>query len=239
MQYIPVKTRTMQPPQDDLFALLNESLTDVQERDVILITSKVVGIHQGRCVPIDGTDKIELIKQEADYLFDDVDSPFPITLKYNGFSVAGGIDASNSGDYYSLLPERPYDAAEAIWQHLRTQFSVSEVGVVITDSFVQPMRAGVVGTTIGFWGLHPVESHRGKEDLFGNKIKFSATNIVDSLAAGSAAVSGESGESTPVIIVRDVPNVDFTSHDTRHELLKGKREDIYYPLLRPFYENEK
>lgn len=235
MEFTAIKTRRLEPPQDDLFSVLDESLTDVREEDIILITSKVVGIHQGRCVKQTEASKEELVKQEADYLLNEVDSLFPITIKYGSFSVAGGIDASNSGEYYSLLPERPFEAAEDFWKYLRDKHGVKKLGLVITDSYVKPMRAGVVGTSIGWWGLHPVENHRGKEDLFGNKMKYSMTNIVDSLAAGSAAVCGESGESTPIVVVRNVPNVEFTELDTRHEILKGKKEDLYYPLLKPFY----
>lgn len=235
MQYIPIKTRILVPPQDDLYSALDESLLDLWEEDLVLITSKVVGIHQGRCVKQSEVSKEDLVKQEADYLLNDVDSPFPITLKYGGFSVAGGIDASNSGEYYSLLPERPFEAAEELWKHLTSKHQITKLGVVITDSYVKPMRAGVVGTSIGWWGFHPVENHRGKLDLFGHKIKYSMTNIVDSVSAGSAAVCGESNESTPAVIVRGVPKVEFTELDTRHEILKGKKEDLYYPLLRPFY----
>jgi hypothetical protein len=49
MQVIPIKTRVLTPPQDDLFAVLDEYLTDVQEGDIIAISSKVVALHEGRC----------------------------------------------------------------------------------------------------------------------------------------------------------------------------------------------
>jgi len=48
MQWIPIKTRTLFPPQDDLFAVFDESLVDVQEGDIVLVTSKVLAIYQGR-----------------------------------------------------------------------------------------------------------------------------------------------------------------------------------------------
>ncbi|MAZ29887.1 hypothetical protein CL655_01255 [bacterium] len=236
MQFFPIKTRRLNPPRDDVLEVLTESLDEVHDGDIVLVTSKVVGIHQGRCVHKDQAERNELVAQEADYVLEGVDTMFPITLKYQNFSVAGGIDASNCGEYYSLLPERPFEAAEEIWRHIRQTTGVTQLGVVITDSYVKPMRAGVVGYAISWWGLHPVESHRGKLDVFGEPLKFSSTNIVDALAAGSAAVCGEAGESTPLVIVRDVPNVTFTRTDTRHEMFKARQDDIYYPLLKHFAE---
>lgn len=237
MQFTSIKTRRLNPPQDDLFSVLDESLTDVAEGDIILITSKVVGIHQGRCIPKDETDRDALIAAEADHTMSDADHLFPVTIKNHNLTIASGIDASNSGTYYSLLPEQPFEAAREIWEHLRNTHQVSQLGIIITDSQVKPMRVGVIGATISWWGIHPAEHHRGKTDLFGEPLKFSATNIVDSLAAGSAAVCGEAGEGTPIVIVRDAPGVTYTDLDTRHELLKGMKEDVYYPLLKPFYEN--
>lgn len=238
MKFIPMKTRRLSPPQDNLLSALDESLSGLTNGDIVLVTSKVVGIHQGRCVPKDEGARNDLVNREADYVLDGADGLFPITLKYQNFSVAAGIDASNTGAYYSLLPERPFAAAEEIWQHLRETFAVKNIGVVITDSYVKPMRAGVVGYAISWWGLHPVESHRGKADVFGEPLKYSSTNLVDALAAGSAAVCGEAGECTPVVLVRDVPHVTFTRHDTRHELFKARTDDIYYPLLKHFREPE-
>lgn len=51
MQFIPVTTRILQPPQDDLLSVIRGSLTDIKNGDVMLISSKVVAIHEGRCVP--------------------------------------------------------------------------------------------------------------------------------------------------------------------------------------------
>jgi len=239
MEYIPIKTRVMNPPQDDLFAVLDEYLTDVQEGDLVLITSKVVAIHQGRCVPIEGTDKVELIKEEADYMIDmpSYDAPFP-PLTISNFTILGaaGIDSSNSGDYYVLLPKRPFDTAEDIWNHLKKKLGFDNFGVIITDSRSNPMRYGCTGVALAWWGFHPIESHKAKVDLFSRPIKWSVTNIVDAVASGSAAVSGEVDECTPIVIARNTPNLRFVNRDTRHEVFKSEKEDLFYPLLKPFYD---
>ena len=55
--FTPIKTRLVHPPKDDIYDIL-DSLPALEEKDIVFITSKILGIHQGRCVPCEGTDKI-------------------------------------------------------------------------------------------------------------------------------------------------------------------------------------
>lgn len=241
MEYLPIKTRALKPPQEDIFPVIDGMLSEIKPGDVVLITSKIVSIHQGRCVPIEGADKKELIRQEADYLinYDGYDSPFP-PLAITHFTIlsGAGIDESNANGHYILLPSRPFDIAEDIWNYIREKVGFADFAIIITDTRTTPMRYGSIGVAIAWWGMHAIESHRGKADLFGRPIKFSTTNIVDAVASGSAAVSGETNESTPIVIARKVPNVRFVDRDTRHEVFKSEKEDLFYPLLKPFYDKK-
>lgn len=239
MQYIPIKTRIMQPPKDDMYTLLDEYLTDVREGDMVLITSKIVAIHQGQCIPISDTlEKRTLVEQEAEYFVEGhlKYAQSPLAIKYGALFFGAGIDESNSNGYYTLLPKKPFDVAQEIWEYLRRKHNITNLAVVITDSHSLPLRRGCLGISIGLWGFHPIDHHVGKPDLFGRIMRLSSTNIADAVSAGAAAVSGEADECTPIIIVRGVPNVRFTSADTRHEILMPPEDDIYYPLLKIFYE---
>lgn len=228
----------MEPPLDDIFSLLDEYLTDVQEGDIILITSKIVSIHQGRCVPVGDTTLRELIEQEADYLIEGYEKYFmsPLAIKYHAVFYACGIDESNADGHFILLPEKPFDIVEDIWKYLKKKHDLENLGIIITDSHTQPMRTGSIGVSIAWWGFHPTESHKGKKDLFGKLFRFSTTNIVDCIAAGSNAISGETDECTPIIIVRGMPNLQFTKIDTRHEVFQPQKDDVYYPLMKQFYK---
>ena len=65
-----IKTRKFLPPKDDLFSFIKESFKGLklEESSVIVVTSKIVAIAQGRCVKItQENNKPELIKQEADF----------------------------------------------------------------------------------------------------------------------------------------------------------------------------
>jgi len=52
MQFIPIKTRAMLPPKDDIYPIFDKYLPPLQNGDVLLITSKIVSIHQGMCLKI-------------------------------------------------------------------------------------------------------------------------------------------------------------------------------------------
>ena len=240
MQYLPIKTRRLNPPQDDLYGVLNESIKELQEGDVVLVTSKIVSIHQGLCIPVSEADKRELVKEEADYLIDGHENYrlSPLAIKHNALFYAAGIDESNADGHYILLPKKPFEVAERIWDFLTSKHGLENLGVIITDSHSVPLRTGAIGVSIGWWGIHPSESHQGKKDLFARPLSFSSTNIVDCLAAGAGAVCGESNESTPITIVRGVPNLRFTRENTQNVLFCSQKEDIFYPLLKHFYKEK-
>lgn len=231
----------MHPPQDDLFKLLDAYLVDVKERDIVLITSKIVSIHQGRCIPMSSApEKRDLVEREAEFLFKGQTkyNNSPLAIKYGALFYGAGIDESNADGHYILLPEKPYECAQQVWEYLRKKHTLNKVGVIITDSHSLPLRRGCLSISIGFWGLHPVEYHAGKPDLFGRTLELSSTNIADALSAGASLVTGEADECVPVTIAREVPNVRFTEDDTRDEMLISPEDDIYFPLLKPFFNKE-
>lgn len=105
MEFIPVKARIMKPPQDSLWAVLDESLPTLKNEDVVLISSKVVAIHQGHCLPIATSDKDELVNKAADFIISREYSTQPLTVAHHAFLGAAGIDESNGDGHYILLPE--------------------------------------------------------------------------------------------------------------------------------------
>lgn len=234
MQFIPIKTRILQPPQDDLFSLFSEALATLQEGDVLVISSKVVAIHEARCVLESEFDKEKHIEQAADVVIPRPNWPSPLTIINNVMVGAAGVDRSNSNDYFTLLPLDPFASAERVYKYIEEHFKLKHFGVIITDSRSQPCRYGATGVEIGFWGLKPLESHIGKEDLFGRKMRFERTNIVDAIAAGANLVMGEVAESTPLVIVRGVPNLQFELGNFKDQLFCPFEDDIMKVLYERF-----
>jgi len=243
MQFIPVKTRPLLPPQDDIYPVLDESLPALRDNDIVLIASKVISIHQGRCIPMgDVADKDELIKQEAEAYIDRVECPggyVVLTIKGHTLVASAGIDESNTNGYYSLWPERVNAIAKDIRDYLQKKFGLAQLAIIITDSRFMPLRYGAVGVAIGGFGINPIRDYRQTPDIFGRMLIMSRSNVVDSLASAAVLMMGEGDEQIPIVIARDVPRIDFTAEDIFGELFMPVEEDIYYPLLKKFYERQK
>ena len=239
MEFIKIITRAMLPPKDDIYKVIDESVKDVRDSDVLLITSKVLGIHQGRCVKIsDSVDKDKLIVEEADktitsYLKEAPKGYMILTLKDNTLIPSSGIDESNANGYYVLWPREINKQAKEICEYLKKKFSIKKLAVIVTDSHTIPLRRGVMGISIGFYGLNPLKDYRGKPDIFGRPLKFTTSNIVDTLAAMGVLLMGEANEQVPMLIVRGVDFVEFTEKENP-EFLIPMEEDLYAPLLKVF-----
>lgn len=235
MDFLPIKTRKFTPPQDKgkLLTLLDEFLPNLKEKDVVVISSKIVAIDQGRFVPARSmTQKLKLIKQEADgYLPGQVHG---LTLKDTVLTPYAGIDRTNTDNHYVFWPENPPLAAKAIYKYLRRRHRLKNLGVIIADSFCLPLRWGHMGISIGFWGFHPNRSYAGSDDIFGHKIIAGNSNLVDALAALSGALMGEGAEQTPLLIIRGFTKLKFTDKNTLSEFKADPKKDMYAPLLKQF-----
>lgn len=234
MELIPIKTRILHPPKDNLFEVFDAVLTDLCDGDVVAVTSKVVAIHEGRCAHFKGTNKEALVEREADALYYPEGKKKPLTIAHNALISAAGIDESNGEGYYILLPEDVFASAKTIHAYLVKRHRLNTLGVVITDSHSLPFRYGAMSVAIGCWGFAPIESHIGRPDLFGRTMQYSKTNIPDSIAAATTLITGECDESQPITIVRNIPNLVFTDTDPRPEFFVQREDDIYRDLYKDF-----
>ncbi len=234
MEIIPITTGIMQPPQDDLWAFLERYVTKLRDGDVLAISSKIVAIGEGRCVAKAGIDKASLVQREAVISIPRSYATKPLTITNYAFISAAGIDESNGDGYYVLLPEDAFQSAARIHAWATAQFGCTKLGVVITDSHSGPFRQGATGIAIGFWGIAPLISHIGKEDLFGRVIQHERSNMVDGIAAASNLVMGETNECQPLAIVRDVPGITFVAGNHKDALFVGPTEDTFRVLYEQY-----
>ena len=242
MEIIPIKTRVMNPPKDDLYDVLDNFCPPLKEGDVFLVTSKILSIHQGRCVPMSSIkDKDDLIKKEAEIFIPREECPGEyaiLTLKESTLIPSAGVDESNANDYYVLWPENSAKEAEKICGYLKKKFSLKKLAVIITDSHILPMRRGVLGISIGAYGLEPLKDYREEKDIFGRIIEMTQVNIVDALATMGVLLMGEGAEQKPLAIIRGVDLVKFTDQENYKDLVIPVKEDIFYPLLKNFYKRK-
>lgn len=240
MEIKTIKTRKFLPPKDDLFSLIKESFKriKIKEKSIIVITSKIVAIWQGRCIKIDSIKKDDLIKKEADFFLDRKKVPHGyaiLTIKDNILIPSAGIDESNGKGYYILWPEKPFLATKKIYNFIKKNYCLKNFGVIISDSRCVPMRRGIMGTSIAYYGFHPLRDYRGKKDIFGRKMQLSQSNIADSLASAAVIVMGEGNEQTPIAIIEDINSIKFNEFGKNNsKFLKIPiDDDIFAPLLKP------
>ena len=235
MQFLPVRTRKILPPKDDLYAVLDASLPRLREGDIVFITSKILAIHQGRCVKIEkGVDKKALIKREADAFIEDKNAywDFILTVKDSTLIPSSGIDESNGNGYYILWPKKTNALLKEIRAYLKKKYRVKKLALVATDSHTVPLRWGVSGISTGFYGLEPLKDMRGARDVFGRRLEYTQTNVVDPLAAVAVSIMGEGNERVPVVILRGAKNIQFTNKPTWRKITIPPKKDIYAPLLK-------
>ncbi len=222
------KTDTLEPPQDDLLSKIKSSALSLRDGDCVAVSSKVVAIWQGRCVPRT-TDKEALIKKEADLYLDEPMKHGVIHTIKNGVMIPNaGIDPL--GEWYVLLPQNPQKTAEELLEWLKKEYGVSDLKLVITDSRSVFLRQGAVGIAIAWAGFNPLYDNRNRTDLLGAKTGGTQTNLPDSLAAAATLAMGEANEQTPLAVIRGVSYLSESKPSPdRFELTPA--EDLFAPLL--------
>ena len=209
-----------------VFDLLDGALPSLGECRVVVVTSKVVALCENAVVPIEGTDRTRLVRDEAELYPDagaDEGHEYGFTIRGDTLIPASGIDVSNGNGSYVLWPPDPMASAQAMRDHLRARHGVDEVGVIITDSAIGLSRWGTLGIAIGHSGFEPIRNYVGTPDLFGRPLKLSAANVAGGLAAAAVLVMGEGAEGTPVAVIEDVGSVTFWKGDAI-----GDEGGVYY-----------
>lgn len=240
MEFIPIKTRAILPPKDNIYSILDEALPKLRDGDVLFITSKVLAIHQGRCVKIKPESpnlKEQLIKREAErYAHSHLRTwkNLYLTIKEHTLIANAGIDESNADGYYILWPRQSSKLAKEIRSYLIKKFGIKNLAVIVTDSHIVPLRQGTLGISIGFYGMEPLYDYRGKPDIFGRLLKHTTKNIVDALSTMAVLLMGEGDERTPLLLLRGAKFITFTDKATYRKSVVAPHNDLYAPFWRAF-----
>src|SRR5665213_1213248 len=233
-----IKTEKVTAGSIDLAGLLDKYLDDIGEGSGIAITSKVAGLCEGRVLPIGGIDKKELVISEADYYLPAELSKFDFsfTILHNTLIPLAGIDESNGNGNYVLWPNDPQKTVNDARAYLKKRFGLKKVGVILTDSTARPLHYGTEGVAIRYSGFAPSNDYVGTPDLFGRELKVSISNVVDALASAAVLLMGEGTEQTPVVVIEDLPFVNFQDHNPTAKELEGfylehMKDDLFAPFL--------
>jgi coenzyme F420-0:L-glutamate ligase/coenzyme F420-1:gamma-L-glutamate ligase len=214
-------------PGDDLSALLIAALQAkalvLTDRDILVVTSKVVAKAEGRYRDLEGiapsaragelaaiTNKdprlIEAVLDEAAEVVRAKTDVLIVATRHGLIMANAGIDQSNlaAGDHgrrVLLLPEAPDRSAQQIKDRLDAHFSAA-IGVIVSDSVGRPWRLGSVGLAIGAAGVPALWDRRGEIDLAGRPLQVTEVAFADAVAGMAVLAMGEAAEGRPAALVR-------------------------------------
>jgi len=204
---------------EELLETLEKNNTNLQEGDILVISTKYISNSQGRIIDLKRTrvsdegaeiskkfqlksEIAEIIFRESDKIFGGI-AGFVITSSDDIMAPNAGIDKSNAKKGKIILyPNNPYLIAEQIRRKIFLKWLI-HVGVILVDSRLMPVRIGTSGVAIACAGIEPVLDMRAKKDLDDNPLKVTFQAVVDNLATIANHKMGEGAESKPFAIVRN------------------------------------
>jgi coenzyme F420-0:L-glutamate ligase len=217
-------------PNGKLLPFISKYLPRLSEGSILVVTSKIVALAEGRFVAkTDAATKDRIIKRESEMVMPT--KYVCLTIKDGMVMANAGVDESNGNGRIILLPRDSYKAATKIRNYFRRKYQLKNFGVIITDSRCLPLRAGITGIALGYAGFKGLKKYQGQPDIFGRPFKYSRVDAADSLATAAVFCMGEGDERQPLALISGA-RVEYTNKIDKDELKIDIKEDIYGPLFR-------
>lgn len=233
MEITGVQTPTI-TQDDNLFEVFCTSLkTDLPEKSVVIITSKVVSVPEGSIFSFSTEEEFQQkIEEESNIVFGK-NGDFFLTEKDGIMMPNAGIDKSNSQIGTALLlPKNPQKSADDFRKKLQEKYALKEIGVVICDSRVIPFRKGISGMALAWSGFVGVSDERGKKDLFGRELEVSQMAVADNLSTTAQLFFGQANERVPFAVCYNAP-VEFTNvQQNPRDAVISLEEDLFRSIFK-------
>lgn len=233
MKIIPIKTERVElNPQKSLSGWIIEQLYEknqgLVDGDILVVTSKVVSFFEEKVVPMGEQTLEEILEAEADEIL--YPSEWVTLTRKNGILCPNaGVDTSNAPKGHVVLwPDDAFTSAQKLQREISEQENLQKLAVIIADCVCQPGRSGTTAIAIGYSGIKGFDDLKDSTDLFGNTLRYSALNIVDSLATSANLLMGEGAESQPIAIIRDY-QWELTK-ETKNDEMNISSSDEMFPL---------
>ncbi len=215
-------------PGDDLAGLIVDACA-LRQRDVVVVTQKIVSKAEDRLEAIDPSDPLghkPLVERESVRVLRRR-GELIISETEHGFVCANaGIDLSNvERGYAALLPVDSDRSARRIRDGIRGRAGV-EVAVIVSDTFGRPWRRGVTDVAIGCAGIRPILDLRGAPDALGREMQVTEVAVVDELAAAAELVMGKAS-GLPVGVIRGVDPGWFGPGSVADDLVRAPADDLF------------
>lgn len=228
MKLTPIQTSVFEEKQN-LADFIVKHIPCARENTVLAVASKLICLWKGCAIVYKSKEQKEaLIKQESEA---SLKTPLAwLTLKNGMLMTNAGIDESNAKGKLLFFPKDMYACADELREELCLRWGIKNVGILITDSMILPLRAGVVGAAVAYAGFKGVKDCRNKPDIFGKPLEVTLVDAADCLASASALMMGEGNECQPLCIIENAP-VTFCKGANAEEIKYPPQNDLYTPLL--------
>jgi coenzyme F420-0:L-glutamate ligase / coenzyme F420-1:gamma-L-glutamate ligase len=231
VEMLPVSGLPEFRPGDDLVAAIASAAPWLLDRDILVVTSKVISKCEGRIVdaPVDPDERDvlrrKLIDAEAVRVLARKGKTLITENALGLVQAAAGVDGSNvDSAELALLPVDPDGSAAALRDGLRERLGVT-VGVVVTDTMGRAWRNGQTDVAIGSAGLPVLHGYEGSVDRHGNELIVTEIAIADEIAAAADLVKGKLTD-IPVAVVRGLSLQDNGSN--ARDLLRPGEDDLFW-----------
>ncbi len=230
LSVIPVRHIGEAQPGDDAARLLADGLQRsgvvLRERDVLVVTHKLVSKAEGRLVEV-GSDPqahADLIEREAVAVLRRRGGLVITETRHGLVCANAGVDRSNiAPGWAALLPADPDRSARRIRIRLEAAAGV-KLGVIISDTHGRAWRHGLVDVAIGISGLAAIADHRGRRDAHGNILEVTEVAVADEAAAAAELVMGKTRQ-IPAAVIR---GLEYPDGDGRAaDLIRRPADDLF------------
>jgi dihydrofolate synthase / folylpolyglutamate synthase len=227
MKVIGIKTKLFSPGQN-LISFIQDEVKELPERSVLVVTSKIVALAENRMVEINSEeDREKIIKEESEIA---IRHPYGwLAIVDGNMTGSAGLDHSNvpEKNFEIMLPKDCYASAQSLCDELKKIYKLKDLGVLVTDSRLMPVRRGTLGAAFGYAGIKGLKEYIGTPDLFGRIYQRQKMNIPDALATAAVLEMGEGKEQKPLALIKDL-TIEFTNEAIeKNELQIPANEDIY------------
>ena len=222
---------------------LSHSGIELHDGDVLIVTHKLVSKAEDRLVDLatvtpspfaqrlalryeKDARQIEVVLQESIRIVR-MDRGVIIAETPHGFVCANaGVDASNAPDseYVVLLPIDPDETARQIRSAVQ-EATGTQIGVIITDSFGRPWRAGITNVAIGISGMSPFNDYRGQFDEHGYELRATVIAVADEIASAAELVMNKL-DRRPVAVLRGYDYIQSEAANGQ-ELVMDPAKDLF------------
>ncbi|MBI3332267.1 coenzyme F420-0:L-glutamate ligase [Candidatus Peregrinibacteria bacterium] len=224
MLLIPIQTPLLRSG-DDLATILQKHGA-IQAGDIVVISSKAVATTEGAAIDLSkmkateeaeewnkktgrSPEFCETVLNELKRLHGKAVGHCPgailTEVKPEGLAVGtiltanAGLDESNVEKGKAIgWPRDPMTSAKKLRDALG-----GKIGILITDSCCRPRRLGVTAFALVTAGVDPLVSLKGREDLYGEKMRITTEAVADQLATAANMLMGNEAQAVPAVIVRD------------------------------------